>query len=939
MTIKTLIKEKLRGQYENFLKYCEETNKTFIEELNGEDFRAYSTKYSVPQEEVEQLKNALNFKEIPASEKILPEKKSFQDFPLRKIFKIDTSGGRGNISIEDINFGGRVQNLLKKINIKTLNDLADLSLTELSNAPGFGKNSVDNVIATLKKFAESKKKKISVKTFNRAKEDLDEFLRNAALRHDPQIELIIAAFENFSAVWNKEISLPVPLVQKIKALPTKLKNKKVQLFLPIYNFKHREIFDEMPSDLTLSVLPKWLAENSVSFDEAELVDFVDEININLQTLVKKISTLPFKNQREIEIVRRRAKKITLEEIGKIFGITRERVRQIELESTDKFIKVHADAKKLFYILHALTDGRVILTLDDVKKFLDEFDAELIWFFAIRSNLSNEIFDYDKDRNAFVFYDGADFDETTLLKDLPSVMDEKTFNETIETLAHEKNCPVEVMMNRLSKFYERSGKVFHREKLTLTFKCGYILKECFPLGYKIADKFFYSRFNYYLKEVFNEKNTSTQRNVDATIGRIGVLCNRGKYIHPDFVNVSPEIMERVKEFIDNSNRNAIFYKEIFTSLKKLFAGTQITNHYFLQGVIRLYKLPYILRKDYLTKVDEMNMGTEFDRFVEEHGEVSTQEIKKSFVSFSNSNKIFLTKRCSEIIGIGGGKFLHAAHLNLKEEDYAPIKDFLKQNCATPIHSRLLFDLFSAQFPDFITRNEVYNHDKLFGILRYMFRDELSFSRPYLSIQDVKYVTNRKFLLAILESTDNVVIKEFVDICQEQGMNCRHRTYLIEILRPDFIRVDEFTLMRPESIGVTDEIISTVTEKICAVMEQNGGWQSAAAFKDYNLLPQLEIPWNSFLLESVALLAGDAIYQIKNPHISAKFSTTIFVSGEFMEDDFKNFLLKILATAYKKKPFFTQDEVFNWLKDKGLCDRKLPKFLEDFQSFLTAMQKNF
>ena len=935
MTIKILIKEKLRGQYENFLKYCEETNKTFIEELNGEDFKTYSAKYSVPQDEVEQLKNTLNFKEIPASEKILPEKKSFQDFPLRKIFKIDTSDGRGDTLIVDIDFSGRVKNLLAKINITTLNELADLSLTELSNAPGFGKSSVDNVIATLKKFAEAKKKKISVKTLNRAKEDLDEFLRNAALRHDPQIDLIIAAFENFSATWGKEISLPDPLVQKIKALPAKLKNKKVRLFLPIYDFKHKEIFDELPDDLTLSVLPKWLAENSVTFDEAELVDFVDKINVNLQVLSKKIAAIPFKNRREIEIVRRRAKKITLEEIGKVFGITRERVRQIELESTDKFVRVHSDAKKLFYILHALTDGRVILTLDDIKKFLDESDAELIWFFAIKSNLSNEIFNYDKDRNAFVFYDGADFDETTLLKDLPSVMNEKDFNETIETLAHEKNCPVEVMMNRLSKFYERSGKVFHREKLTLTFKCGYILKECFPLGYKIADKFFYSRFNYYLKEVFNEKNTSTQRNVDATMARLGVLCNRGKYIHTDFVNIPPEIMDRVKEFIDNSNRNAIFYKEIFTSLKKLFAGTQITNHYFLQGAIRYYKLPYILRKDYLTKTDEINMGKEFDRFIEEHGEVSTQEIKKSFISFGNANKIFLTRRCSEIIGIGGGKFLHAAHLKLNEDDYAPIKAFLSQTCATPIHSRLLFDLFSAQFPDFITRNEVYNHDKLFGILRYMFRDEFNFSRPYISIQDVRYVTNRKFLLGILEGTDNIVIKEFVDICQEQGMNCRHKTYLIEILRPDFIRVDEFNLMRPESIGVTDEVISTVTEKICAAMEQNGGWQSAAAFKDYNLLPQLEIEWNSFLLESVALLAGDALYQIKNPHMSAKFSTTIFVSGEFSEDDFKTFLLKILAAAHKKKPFGSQDEVFDWLKAQGLCDKKLPKFLEDFQSFLTEI----
>ena len=934
MAIQTLIKEKLRGRYENFIKYCEETNKTFIEQLNGEDFRAYSAKYSVPQDQVEQLKDALNFKEIPASEKvILPEKKSFQDFPLRKIFKIDTTAGRGDIPITDIDFSGRVQNLLKKINIMTLNDLADMSLTELTNAPGFGKNSVDNVIATLKKFAESKKKKISVKTFNRAKEDLDEFLRKAALKHDPQIDPIIAAFENFSATWNKNVSLPDPLVRKIRALPAAFKNKKIHLFLPLYDFKHKEIFDELPDDFTLSVLPKWLAENNITFDEDELINFVDTLNINLQAFAKKIVSVPLKNRREIEIVQRRAKKITLEEIGKIFGITRERVRQIELESIDKFTKVHSDARKFFYILHALTDGRVILTLDDIKKFVNETDAELIWFFAVKSKLDSDIFSYDKDRSAFVFYDGADFDEAELLKDLPSVMGEKIFNETIEALAHEKNCPVEVMMNRISKFYERSGKVFHREKLTLTFKCGYLLKECFPLGYKIADNFFYSRFNYYLKEVFNEKNTSTQRNVDATIGRIGVLCNRGKYIHPDFVNVPPEIMERVREFIENSKRNAIFYKEIFTSLKKLFVGTQITNHYFLQGVIRFYKFPYILRKDYLTKVDEISISKEFNRFVEEQGEVSSKEIREKFTSFGSSNKTFLLERCSDVVGIGGGRFLHASRLNLKEEDFEPIKNFLNETCATPMHSRLLFDSFSERFADFMTRNEISNHNKLFGILRYMFRDEFNFSRPYISIQDVKFLTIRKILLDILKGTDSIEIKDFVNVCSGQGMDCRHKTYFLEILRPDFIRVDEFTLKRPDSIGVTDEVISAVTEKICAAMEQNGGWQTAAAFKDYDSLPQLNVSWNSFLLEGVATLDEDSFYQLKVPRMSTNLSTMIFISEEFAEDDFKTFMHKILTAAHKEKPLNSQDEIFNWLKEKGLCDKKLPKFLEEDDTFLS------
>ena len=142
------------------------------------------------------------------------------------------------------------------------------------------------------------------------------------------------------------------------------------------------------------------------------------------------------------------------------------------------------------------------------------------------------------------------------------------------------------------------------------------------------------------------------------------------------------------------------EEIFESLKEIFIDTQITNHYFLQGVIKFYKLPYILRKDYLKKSDETDMAEEFEKFVIEIGEVSTQEIKKNF---------------------------------------------LQKNCVAPINSRKLFDLFFEKFPEFMARNDIQNHNKLFDVLQYMFRDDFNFSRPYISMEDIKKISNKKILL--------------------------------------------------------------------------------------------------------------------------------------------------------------------------------------------------
>ena len=56
------IKEKLLG-YEDFLSYCKESGKRFVDELDREDFIAYRAEYSVSHEQVEQIKKLLGFRE------------------------------------------------------------------------------------------------------------------------------------------------------------------------------------------------------------------------------------------------------------------------------------------------------------------------------------------------------------------------------------------------------------------------------------------------------------------------------------------------------------------------------------------------------------------------------------------------------------------------------------------------------------------------------------------------------------------------------------------------------------------------------------------------------------------------------------------------------------------------------------------------------------
>lgn len=919
MNTKRTIKEILNGNYEKFFCYCLDADKRFADELKPEDFVAYRAEYSVSREEIEEIKNliyASTSKNFDASKTILKNYLKIEDFEPYK-----------NIPLESLNFSNRAKNQLKINNFYTLGELLSCSVEDLFAIKKLGQGSLDNIFATLKKFFDSRKTKNKI-----ARQNIDEFLLQAVSKGDPYVDVIIDSLEKFSVPIMKKIFLRDDIPKKIFTLPEKIKNKKLLPFVRAYNLSGGNLSENISSDLFVRDFPKYLENNFEVFEIEEIRNFIRRLKFDVNSAVRKIFSGIFKNEREFIIFHERSIGKTLQEIGSKFGVTRQRVRQIESGIVKKFLDRHLNEwEKIFVFLYALNGGENILTLNDTKNFLEEKFAEIIWYLTDKKNFSTKIFHYDKKLDALVFAQNSSIkilNVADFINSLPDTMTENIFEETIKNFAEEKNYPEEILRKKILKVYQRNGKIFHKGRMTLNLKFGYILKERFPNGYKIADETNCLKFNRCLKEIFDEQENFTQRNIDAKIGIIGVLCDRGKYIHRDFVHVPNKIIELINNFVEDSDRNVLPFKEIFEALKDKFIDTQITNHYFLQGVIKLFGTPYTLRRDYLTKDDEMNVAAEFDNFIKNHGEVSVEEIKSEFISFNDANINLLTPQCPEIIRIGEGVFLHSSQLNLTEKDFDEIEKFLCQVCENfPISSRNLFNLLSEKFSDFISRNEIYRHEKLFGILRYMFKDKFYFSRPYISAKEIKNISNKKVLLMYLEEIDKVEIEDLFSICEEHKIHYVAVSYLTESLRPEFIRVDEFSLMRPKSLGITDEIISAVCNELKSAMNRNGGWQSAKTFSDYEWLPQLEISWNGFLLESIVYLSEEKFHVIKNYSTDTNFSNAIFVSKDFAEDNFESFVLKVLHAEHEKQPFQNQEEIFDRLNSQGFCNKKLPKFLTD------------
>lgn len=881
--------------------------------------------------------------------------------PLKKRFSIVNTEAFWNVLISKLPFSSSVQYALERNNCFTLMKLLDHSEAELSAFKHFGKYS--NKIKNFSKYFVQNILEVLENFFNNSSSTrgTGSSIKKENLESPRTLKAIfkISEFESYKNVFTNEL----PFNNRVQHL---FKQNKIFTLEKLLNYSMPELLamrsfgagsvknvievlenffniqctveTTFEEDKTLVTLE---SENQENFDKEEsTVIKVEEPKLiseeDLKNFADEMIEVAIKKEIQLEVISKRANGKTLEEIGKSFNITRERVRQIEKKSIRNFLNCNSSKLKNFFdSILSLLGGKSFITFEDLKNFIGETSAQILWFFIYKIDSDIKAFYIDEATNTIVFNTTSEkpIDYDKLIVNLPEILHKDELQEKIERIAKEQNCSEELLRLKISQFYKHSGQFFHKGRLTLNFQCGYVLREKFQSGYKIADETHYNRFIRYLREFFGYEGEISQRALDAQIASyVGILCDRGKYIHPDFLHVPQNLVLLINEYIQKSERTVLPYKEIFTALKEKFVGTQITNQHILQGVIKYCGTPYNLSRDCITKEANVNLTVEFNNFVEKNGEVTKQEIKDEFISFQEHNIAMLLQRCPEVIHIGNGKYLHSTQLNLKENDSAEIEEFLQSICTDkPVTSHYLYNLFWERFQDFLYRNDIEDSDKLFGILKYMFADKFNFSRPYISAANIAGFSNKKALLQHLEDRDEVEIEDIVNLCEDQGIKYISKSILVESLSPEFIRVDEFYLRRLESIGVTDEVIMSVVENVQLAMERNGGWQSAKVFPDFEWLPRLEVSWNSFLLESIVKLSENDFKVLHFSSTTGESSTAIFVSDDFEEDDFNSFCLKILIEEQERTPFQTKEEILNWLIENGLANRKLPKFLEGHLNF--------
>lgn len=920
-------------------------------------------------------------------------------YTLAHLFNVNPSWFE-NVGINALDLGARPTNCLNNAKIKTIAEVLARTTNELKDIKNMGVKSVNEIVQKVKDYVSdpanideatissvsnhsSKHERIELDTtfkstleamlmgdaystegfsdnqrghfekLKDASEVVGEDICLEAYLNPEYILTICNALMEFATPYIQYSNAMNEAVQKIRDLPDSMRQLRAMPFIRAYSATAGEklsyLLSECSNDTTVEHIPLLYEKLRKEENMAELTSdtnkFLGWLNFDVFALISSISAnirsiLAERNERAIEVFALRSKGETLEAVGSLYGVTRERIRQIENKVHRTFWNVYGKQKyDLIMLVYALRNGDNVLHFDELKDTLGDEFATVLWA-CIKRNQEHEHYYYSKTLDAIVVKtdDAEDMSEAALLSTigdllttLPDVMLASEKESTLAELAVKNSIPKEALNDVFDSVYQQTENFLHKGRLTVMFMCEYVLKNRFQAGFKIADDFEVARFKQYMVEFFGIRAKSiTARAIDADVSELGVLCDRGKYIHPDYLVVNPNIIDAVNDYIEASPRSLIPYGELFDVLKEKFKGTQITNRFLLQGALKKYGCKFNTGRDFVRKTKSVTFVDELESFVLDRGIVHKSEIFGEFTSLGEAGLGQVVSRSANVFNIDNGYYIHAEQFDIQPEDYEMLRGYLSEACKEiPVNIRSVYDAVAEQFPEFMYRNDFEGYGKLFAALNFMFREEFSFSRPYIAKLGVSDISNRNVVLQHIEDYDSIEIEELIDICDENGIRYVAPAYLCQTLAPDFIRVNRTTLMRRELTGITDEVIEQANSIIRDLLEVNG-YIVGSKVNDFLWYPQIDIDWNEFLLENL-------IVQSKKIHVVHMFGdplqhpNAIYVAEKFNKDTFASFLIKVLTEEVHKGSFTSKVDMRNWLREEGMIEAKLPKFLESTKYF--------
>lgn len=785
-------------------------------------------------------------------------------------------------------FSSRVSNMLKRNSISTVGLLLQETEKQLRSMRNFGKICMDEIeVKLLALRAESnEKKKSGAKYFVaeehrllasgdvsflegvdisdsesgfiarciEAQDALGEELACACLDKPEQIVPILNMLQDFAQrmKWQQDLQ---KILQKV---PVHRRSNQAVAYINTFTRREEErktlieLYPAPGAPLESIVHSNNLDGSSVSIAKRFLI----WCQYDLHEEIAHLFSILYPNERNQQVVQLRAQKKTLDQIGRQYGLTRERIRQLESKMQRTF-NDRQGRIKIISKINADKNNTAIVTPANVAEYCTNNLQELL--FLLRGCESSN-FTYDKDLDVFIIGDDSVHERTdAFVEKLPDIIPVKDISRFYREARNEYDLPKEIVDKAISETYKLTGEVYHRITLSLANIYTEVIREFYPDGIDAYDTATIAQFRKQISEKYGAiKLPENDRAITARIAGICILCGRGRYRLKQKQYIPKKLAQRIYDYIDDSDMDIFMTNTLFAVFERDLRKYGVDNKYYLQGILHeLYGEKFTFTRDYISKDPSItSIYPSIVNFIWSSNYPVTKE--QILAQYPGLPEIAISIATSdpEILTYFGGTFFHVDSLKISIDEKKYLDSIMRQIVADRgiHHTKEVYAVVNAEKPEIFTRNGALYPFSAGSILEYLFQNQYEFARPFFARKgtDIKNPADR--LHEFMNKHTTITVTQISEFIRSSNINVPSLLDLIDECNDCFLLTDAEILQRIENTGVDCKIAQRIEALIMAEITETVRIKDLTCWGGF---PATKIRWTDWMVYSVLKKWGEKV----------------------------------------------------------------------------------